>query len=101
MLSCSIGAPPQAQKSLQDPQDLPDPAIALSPSQRQWRCLDLFSGAGGATRGLQLAGFHVTGIDINPQPQNSQLIPQIPKLNSLSKLKIKLIHSQFRFRPNP
>ena len=32
------------------------------------RLLDLFSGAGGATRGLQQAGFHVTGVDINPQP---------------------------------
>ncbi len=32
------------------------------------RALDLFCGAGGATRGLQLAGFHVTGIDLNPQP---------------------------------
>lgn len=31
------------------------------------RALDLFCGAGGATRGLQLAGFHVTGVDINPQ----------------------------------
>jgi len=30
--------------------------------------LDLFSGAGGAARGYQLAGFHVTGVDINPQP---------------------------------
>lgn len=29
--------------------------------------LDLFCGAGGATRGYQLAGFHVTGVDINPQ----------------------------------
>lgn len=32
------------------------------------RALDLFCGAGGATKGLQCAGFHVTGVDINPQP---------------------------------
>lgn len=32
------------------------------------RLLDLFSGAGGAARGYQLAGFHVTGVDIKPQP---------------------------------
>lgn len=32
------------------------------------RALDLFSGAGGAARGLQLAGFHVTGVDLEPQP---------------------------------
>lgn len=28
--------------------------------------LDLFCGAGGAARGYQLAGFHVTGIDVRP-----------------------------------
>jgi DNA (cytosine-5)-methyltransferase 1 len=36
---------------------------------RQPRLLDLFSGAGGATRGYQLAGFHVTGVDLEPQPR--------------------------------
>lgn len=30
--------------------------------------LDLFCGAGGATRGYQQAGFHVIGIDNRPQP---------------------------------
>jgi hypothetical protein len=32
------------------------------------RIVDLFCKAGGATRGYQLAGFHVTGVDIEPQP---------------------------------
>lgn len=35
------------------------------------RLLDLFSCAGGAARGYQLAGFHVTSVDINPQPRCS------------------------------
>jgi len=32
------------------------------------RVLDAFCGAGGATRGYQLRGCHVTGVDIAPQP---------------------------------
>jgi DNA (cytosine-5)-methyltransferase 1 len=31
--------------------------------------LDLYSGAGGAARGYQLAGWHVTGVDNRPQPR--------------------------------
>jgi DNA (cytosine-5)-methyltransferase 1 len=33
------------------------------------RALDLFCCAGGATKGLQRAGFHVTGVDIKAQPR--------------------------------
>ncbi len=32
------------------------------------RLLDLFCKAGGCTRGYQMAGFHVTGVDVEKQP---------------------------------
>lgn len=35
----------------------------------QPRLLDLFCGAGGAARGYQRAGFHVTGVDCRDQPR--------------------------------
>ena len=40
----------------------------MSDARCKLRALDLFCKAGGATRGLQQAGFHVTGIDNEPQP---------------------------------
>jgi DNA (cytosine-5)-methyltransferase 1 len=45
-------------------------ALAIRGDSRAMRAADLFAGAGGATRGLQLAGFRVVAVDINPQPRN-------------------------------
>lgn len=42
--------------------------VAPDDGDKRPRALDLYCGAGGVTKGLQRAGFHVTGIDINPQP---------------------------------
>ncbi|MFD9815034.1 DNA methylase [Streptomyces sp. NPDC059080] len=42
--------------------------IPIPHSRRPLRVLDAYCCIGGATRGYQLAGAHVTGIDIAPQP---------------------------------
>jgi DNA (cytosine-5)-methyltransferase 1 len=36
--------------------------------RRKRRALDAYCGAGGISRGLQQAGFHVTGVDLHAQP---------------------------------
>ena len=41
----------------------------LSLFDRQPRLVDFFCCAGGASRGYQRAGWHVTGVDINPSPR--------------------------------
>ena len=47
----------------------PHPQLRLGPLPSSVvNALDLFCGAGGATRGLQQAGFHVVGADLHRQP---------------------------------
>ena len=53
-----------------EPADVKTPA-STAPRKGQGldlRALDLFCCAGGVTKGLQQAGFHVTGVDISRQP---------------------------------
>lgn len=59
------------------------------------RLLDLFAGAGGAARGYQLAGFHVTGIDNRPQPRYAgDLFIQADALNPPVRLEdFDVIHA--------
>ncbi|MEV0146320.1 MULTISPECIES: DNA cytosine methyltransferase [unclassified Nonomuraea] len=45
------------------------PSTATPPTGNGLRVLDLYCCQGGATRGYQLAGFHVTGVDIADQPR--------------------------------
>lgn len=42
--------------------------MTCNPSLRRVRLLDAYCCSGGATRGYQEAGFHVTGVDIAEQP---------------------------------
>jgi DNA (cytosine-5)-methyltransferase 1 len=40
------------------------------PAAEKPRLLELFCGAGGATKGYQRAGFYVVGVDLHPQPNS-------------------------------
>lgn len=46
----------------------PSPGQVLANKGMKPKLLDLFCGAGGATKGYQRAGFYVVGVDIKPQP---------------------------------
>jgi len=49
------------------------------------RLLDLFCKAGGAGEGYRRAGFHVTGVDIQPQPNNPHTFFQDDAVEFLKK----------------
>lgn len=58
------------------------------------RLLDAYCGAGGAARGYQLAGFHVTGVDVVDQPNYGG--DDFIKMDALTALHFKLaVASEF------
>lgn len=77
--------------------------------------IDLFCGAGGATKGYQDAGFHVIGIDIAPQPNycgnlfiESDVLEVLKLIPNITKLCSSAIHASppcqfgtaYKRRPN-
>lgn len=68
--NCVQAQPAPTSAGRKGPPPCPQPCAPPMRSDRRrapLRALDLFCGAGGATKGLQRAGFHVTGVDIKPQ----------------------------------